>query len=132
MKSDTLLNLYAESVRLSGEIVKAKRRIAHRTHLFKTEGVPTSQDKRFQMEYRCRQLEMEYAAIQRGIILEKERNNRPKSDWNHSDRMLAHLMKCCEDEGQHRLVLMARNLTNLDMNLKYPSKMKWPLKSSPP
>jgi len=122
MKSDTLLNLYTESVRLAGEIVKAKRRIAHRTHLYKTEGVATSQDKRFQMEFRCRQLEMEYAAVQRGITLEKERMNRPKSDWCHSDRMLAHLMKLCEDEGHHRLIVMARNLTDLDMRLKHPRK----------
>lgn len=122
MKSDTLLNLYAESVRLADEVIKAKRRIAYRTHLFKTEGVPTSQEKRFLMEFRCRQLEMEYAAIQRGITLEKERLNRPKSDWNHSDRMLAHLMKVCEDEGHHRLIVMARRLTDLDMNLKHPRK----------
>lgn len=121
-KSDTLLDLYAESSRLIGEIIKASRRIAHRTHLFKTEGIPTSQEKRIQLEFQRRKLEVEYAAVQRGIELEKQRLEPPANRWVYSDRVLAHLMKCCEDEGQHRLIVMARRLTELDVNQKRPHK----------
>lgn len=119
-KSDTLLALYAESSRLMGEIIKASRRIAHRTHVFKHEGIPTSQEKRIQLEFQRRKLEVEYAAVQRGIELEKQRLEPPAGRWYYSDRVLAHLMKCCEDEGHHRLIVMARRLAGLDMNQKRP------------
>lgn len=122
MKSDTLLDLYAESSRLSGEIIKASRRIAHRTYLFKHEGVGTPQEKRIQMEFQRRKLEAEYAAIQRGIELEKQRLEPPANRWVYTDRVLAHLTKCCEDEGHHRLVVMSRRMAEKDLNQKIPQK----------
>lgn len=107
-KSDTLLALYAESSRLAGEIVKASRRIAHRTHIFKTERIPTSQEKRIQLEFQRRQLETEYAAVLRGIRLEHERLEPPAGRWHYSDQLLAHLMQICEQEGCGDFVLRAR------------------------
>jgi hypothetical protein len=62
---------------------------------------------------------MEYAAVQRGIQLEKERLEPPAKRWYYSDQLLAYLMQICEQEGKSEFVMRARQEMKKEVRAAY-------------
>lgn len=108
---DTLRDYHREVARLTGEIIKQKRRLHHRHTLYHSEGIPTSRLKLEMMQDRLRELTAERNAVQRGIAIIEAGFG--KRNWHYSDLLLANLQLVCEQNGCPQFITEARALTKL-------------------
>ena len=111
---DTLRDYHREVARLTGEIIKQKRRLHHRLTMYRVQNIPTGRLKLEMMQDRLRQLTAERCAVERGIACIEAGFGQRK--WNHSDLLLANLQLVCEQNGCPQFITQARQLTKRALN----------------
>lgn len=107
------IKMLAEVKRVGVEIQKQLNRIAHRTHLFRVDGIPTLAEKRQSMAERLQELMVERAMYNSAAsaIFCKIQQAKSWANWEWSDMMLANLTLLCEGTGNHELIRQARKAT---------------------